>query len=293
MKKKTKRILLYFSILFFLVISSFVVIFALGYKYDFIKDQFIKTGSFEVRSNVDAEIYINEELAGNTSFLGKVFSRGRLLPGTYGVRVQDNRYQPWEKLITVEAGFFTSFPKVVLLPTEFSEEFIASSSLKTITSVEFNAERKQVTVSNTWQVEFISLDNGQRELTTKKAILEEDIEKEEEINKSPDNIKAATFKGGEIWIEWLSDSDYQPFKLTGDKVLVTRFSQKINDAQWYKDSAHLILDVGGTLKFIEIDDRDGINIFDITSVSGPFYYDKNSDSIYKFESNKLVKILLK
>ncbi|MEX2052699.1 MAG: hypothetical protein WD898_00525 [Candidatus Paceibacterota bacterium] len=290
MKKSTKSILFYFSTLLFLVASYLIVIFALGYKYDFIKDRFIKTGSFEVRANIDAEIYINEELAGDTSFLGRAFSKGRLLPRTYSIRVQNDEYQPWEKLITVDAGFFTSFPKVVLLPKEFTEEFVASSSFKTVKTVEFDTSKRQAIVGDGKQIESISLENGQKTLITRKT---DEGNQEEKINKSPDNIKVATFKGGEVWVEWLNNADSQPYKVAGDKVLVTRFSQKINDIQWYKDSAHLIIDVGGTLKLIEIDDRDGINIFDIVTVSGPFLYDKSTDSIFKFNGEELAKISLK
>ncbi|MBI2669639.1 MAG: hypothetical protein HYX20_00610 [Candidatus Yanofskybacteria bacterium] len=80
--------------------------------------------------------------------------------------------------------------------------------------------------------------------------------------------------------------------MAGDIGLVTRFSQKIEDVQWYKDSEHLIVNVGGILKFIEIDDRGGINIFDIAAITGPFYYDRDQDAIFKFEGNKLVRISL-
>jgi hypothetical protein len=50
--------------------------------------------------------------------------------------------------------------------------------------------------------------------------------------------------------------------------------------------------VGGILKFIEIDTRDGLNIFDVSPVSGPFYYDKDTDAIFKFEGKNLIKIRL-
>ncbi|MDO8676499.1 MAG: hypothetical protein Q7K16_02515, partial [Candidatus Azambacteria bacterium] len=102
----------------------------------------------------------------------------------------------------------------------------------------------------------------------------------------------AWFNEREIWIKWIKDSNYQPLKMAGDTELITRFSQKIEDAQWFKDSEHLIVSVGGILKFLEIDDRGGINIFDIAAIAGPFYYDRDQDMVFKFEGNKLIRVNL-
>ena len=60
--------------------------------------------------------------------------------------------------------------------------------------------------------------------------------------------------------------------------------------QWYKDSSHLIVSSGSILKFVEIDKRGGVNINDISAISGPFYYDHGIDAIFKFEGNRVVRI---
>lgn len=296
MKRKTRRVLFYLSILLFLILGLPVVLFALGYKYDFVQNKFFKTGSFVVGANVRADVYINDELAGTTSFLTRTFSKSRLLPRTYSVRLQNGQYQSWQKLISVEAGFFSSFPRIVLIPQELNEETIASSSLSGITSVKFDSQKKTAVVSNERQMETIYLENGRRELSKSPPKITPSLlpaKGTANLVKSPDGEKNAWSNDHEIWVSWLKDTNYQSYRKTGEAELITRLSQKISDVQWYKDSDHLVADVGGILKFIEIDTRDGLNIFDISTVSGPFYYDKDMDAVFKFAGNKLVKTSLK
>mgnify|MGYP001588795221 FL=1 len=326
MRRQTRRAFFFISFLVFIVLSWLTVLYALGYKYDFVQNQFFKTGSFEISASANAQIYINDELAGTTSFLGNSFSKSRLLPRTFTVRVQNEKYQPWQKLVGIEAGVFTDFPRVVLIPQVPAEDIIASGSLKGVTSMEFDAKQGTVAISNGLQVETISLDNGQRVSlkpfikTTPKPTppLTANLlgatppAANGEINliQSPDGNKGVWLNNREVWVKWLKDTNYQPVKKAGDMELVARFPQKIADVQWYKDSDHLIASAGGLLEFMEIDNRGGINISAISTidpvksseagaagrqfdwVDSPFYYDKGANAIFKFAGNKLVKISL-
>lgn len=292
MRKKTRRILFFISVTLFILIGWGTVLFALGYKYDFVQNNFFKTGSFELKSNVPAEIYINDELAGDTSFLTNSYSKSRLLPRTYRVRVEKDGFQTWQKLVKIEAGFLASFPRAILVPEDLDKSTVASTSIRNITVKNFDAEEGLAMIGNKQKLESINLKTGEKK-ELKQPVLKPMplVEKTGPVQfVSPDEEKAAWFSGYEVWVQWLKDANYQPYKLAGDKEFITRFSQKIEDIQWYKDSGHLIASVGGILKLIEIDDRDGINIFDITDIEGPFYYDRDLDAIFKFEGNKLVRV---
>ena len=326
MKRQTRRGFFFISLLVFIILSWLTVFYALGYKYDFVQNRFFKTGSFEISASTEAQIYINDELAGATSFLGKSFSKSRLLPRTYTVRVQNDKYQPWQKLVDIEAGVFTDFPRIVLVPQDPAEDTIASGSLKGVTSIQFDAKQGTVAVSNGLQVETISLDNGQRVSlqpfirSTQKPtpslaanLLGATLpagNSETNLLQSPDGNKGVWFNNREVWVKWLKDTNYQPARIAGDTELVARFPQKIADIQWYKDSDHLIASVGGLLEFVEIDNRGGVNISAISTidpvksseagaagrqfdwVDSPFYYDKGANVIFKFVGNKLTRINL-
>ena len=128
MSKSTRWILFYFAVIVFLALSYGVVVHALGYKYDIVQRTFVQTGSFRVVVNAGASVYINDALAGSTSFLGKDFSKGRLLPRVYSVKLERDGYYPYQKNISVVAGLFTDMPKVVLLPMDLRQEKIATES---------------------------------------------------------------------------------------------------------------------------------------------------------------------
>ena len=247
MSRKTREILFYSSVTIFILLSAVILFLALGYRYDFVLNKFIKTGSFRLTVNTDANIYINDELSGNTSFLSNSFTKKFLLPRTYVVRIEKSGYFVWQKHIEVGAGIFSDFPSVIIFPKKLNEE---------------NAENKfEFPVNKTTE--------------------------------SPDGAKNLIFNKHEIWVEWLKDTNYQPFRKSGEKELIARFSPQVYDVQWYKDSNHLFANVGGILKFIEIDSRDNVNIFDSFSAGDSFYYDKDSDTVYKIQNKKLYKILLK
>lgn len=292
MKKKTRRILFYTSVLLFILIGYGMVLFALGYKYDFVQKRFLKTGSFELRSNISAEVYINDELSGSTSFLTNSFSKGRLLPRTYRVRAEKYGYQSWQKLIKIEAGFLTSFPRVVLIPETFQDELMASSSIANISARKFDVPSNLAIIGNKQRLQGIDLKTGgvkQIKQPSDKSTPLASLTGTHYVS-SPDEEKTAWFNERELWIKWEKDARYQPFQKAGDVEFVIRFNQKIDDVQWYKDSSHLLISVGGILKFVEIDNRGEINISDITTIIGSFYYDRDLKTIFKFEGDKLLKI---
>lgn len=289
MRKRTRKLLFYLSVLVFLILSFLTVLFALGYKYDFVQNRFFKTGSLELKTNVEAEVYINDELAGGTSFLGDYFSKGRLLPRTYNVRVQNEKYQPWHKLVKIEAGFLSGFPRIVLLQHDFEEVIVASSSISSLSIKRFESSEGLAILGNKKKLEQISLKNGEIKPYTQKGA--EPLAENPEII-SPDGNKSVRTNNRELWVKWIKGSGYQPLKKAGDEELITRFSQTIEDVQWYKDSEHLIANVGGVLKFIEIDTRGSLNMFDIATLSHSFYYNPSQDAVFKFEGNKLVRINL-
>ncbi|MBI2063026.1 MAG: hypothetical protein HYT61_02165 [Candidatus Yanofskybacteria bacterium] len=288
MSKKTKKLVFYIAVLVFIILSFLVMLFAFGYRYDFVQHRFFKTGSLELKTNVRAEVYINDKLIGNTSFLSNSFSKGQFLPRTYNLRLESDKFQPWKKLVKIEAGFLVSFPKIVLLPQNFESEIIASSSINNITIKRFDAENNIAIIGNKQKLDSIDLKSGKKNSIN---ILPR-VNLPGALIVSPDGNKNAWIGEREIWVRWVNDSSYQPLKLAGNTELITRFSQTVEDLQWFKDSEHLVANVGGILKFIEIDDRGEVNINDISTISGPFYYDRNQDAIFKFEGNRLIRIIL-
>lgn len=272
-----------------------VTLFALGYRFDFVNNKFVKTGSFSLKANISINVYINDSFVGKSSFLTNNFSKKRLAPKIYRVRAEHEGYRPWHKEVKVDAGILTDFPALVLISKEFKESEVARLDLARNSRVLFSPETDSLIIfsgsGSKITGQEVSLIDGTKKLLRKISQDKLDSENQKNIQKiSPDNQKSILFTDHEVFIRWLEDSSHQPFKKAGDEELITRFSEKIQDIQWYKNSEHLIALVGSSLKFIEIDTRSGVNIFDLAVSNGPFYYSRKSDLIYLLSGNKLISL---
>lgn len=232
--------------MFFVAIAVFsglsyvMVVFALGYQYDFTARTFVRMGSFRIVANTGATVYLNGKQTGTTSFLGNSYSKGYLLPRKYPVRVEKTGYHTWQKNVPVVAGLFTDFPKVVLIPDKLSEEIVASPSAVLLASLA-SASRGVI---------------------------------------RPAKHKVLEFDNHNVWVTWLDDTDYQPFHKAGERELILQVPEKITEVAWYKDHDHVFIAAGNLLSFAEIDTRGGVNLFHLLPLSGPFWYDENENRMF-------------
>ena len=290
MTKKTKRILFYSAAAIFALLSYVVILYAQGYKYSFSETKFFRTGSIYVKTNEDAKVYLDNKFLNSTSFFGNSYTISGLLPKQYTVRVQKDNYSSWEKKISVEEGLVNDYSRILLLPKSGDEAVALKKEItdllyptpkptpdsksspqatpsakptpkpspsKTPTPLPVTAEPFYIKNG----VLFKNMDNGETErlayLVTGFAL-------------SPDGKKIAWWNANELWIMWLSDTDYQPYHKAGDKDLITRFSVKIKNAAWFRDSDHIVVDSSPSTssgqagyKVVEIDKRGGLNIVEI------------------------------
>lgn len=85
---------------------------------------------------------------------------------------------------------------------------------------------------------------------------------------SPDSKKMLYFNDYEIWVLFLEHQYEQPKKESGEKLFITRFSEKIDEVFWYTNH-YLIFNTGNKIKVAEIDDRDRINIVELVEFKEP------------------------
>ena len=103
---------------------------------------------------------------------------------------------------------------------------------------------------------------------------------------SPDFNKILYLGNFEIWIFFLKDNLNQPQKKAGEKVFLTRFSEKIKDCFWL-NSGYLIFNTDSKLKIAEIDDRDRINIYDLKDFENPkIFFNGNNKKVYILSNGK-------
>jgi len=249
MTRKTRRLLFYVAFVIFLFLSFVAVIYARGYKYSFDEQRFVRTGAISMKLNTDANVYINDKLTGTTSFLGNSFSKGGLLPGQYSIRISKDNYTAWQKKVSVQEGFVTDFPKIMIL-SETEEE-----REKIINEIEIIFEgKKPSSPSDPFYIKNKKLysNNGPEPEVIAQEVLG--------FSLSPNENKLAWWNtNNEIRVMWLKNADYQPYRGEEDIELITRFSTKIKKIDWFRGEDHIVVDSLG-YKIIEIDTRGGINI---------------------------------
>jgi len=115
MKIASRRAIFIIFLILFIATSTVATLFAAGYRYNFAKRRFEKTGLIRVDSVPrDATIFLNGK---------RVFNRtparlARLLPGEYTVRLERHDYLPWEKRLVVRSGEVTFTEEVKLFRSD-------------------------------------------------------------------------------------------------------------------------------------------------------------------------------
>ncbi len=84
---------------------------------------------------------------------------------------------------------------------------------------------------------------------------------------SNDGKKLLFWTGNELSVYFLRDWNVQPARSENEIQNITRYSEPIRNAQWFKDYEHVIFTTGNKIKIIELDPRDRRNCQDITSLS--------------------------
>jgi hypothetical protein len=281
MTRTTRRILFYCAIALFVGVSYIVLVYAQGYQYDFSAGHFIRSGAIYIKVNTSADILINGKDKTSTSLLGNSASVGGLLPATYTVSVQKAGWSSWQKKATVTAGFVEDFNHVMLLPQTGQDRedvrkeihnllypVVASPSPTPVPSATSTPKK----TPKPTPTPFPTLDSDNPYYIDKGSLFIRDTTASASTNvalKIADNVsivavandgqKLAWFAGSQLWVYWLTDTNYQPVHHADDVALVAHFNYPIKALHWFRDNDHLALDASG-LKVIEIDARPGLNI---------------------------------
>ncbi len=278
MTKTTKRWLFYSAVAIFALLSYVIILYAQGYKYSFSEAKFFRTGSIFVKANEDANVYLDERFLNSTSFFGNSYTISGLLPGQYVVRLQRDNFSSWKKKIIVEEGLVNDYSRIMLL----SESGEAKENLKTeIRDLLYPVVKKTPSPKPTLLVKLkpsptpskspVPTSISSDPFYLKNGVLFKNMENGETerlaylvigFSVSPDGKKISWWNSNELWVMWLSDTDYQPFHKIEDKELITRFSVKIKNVAWFRDSDHIVVDSSG-YKVVDIDKRGGLNIIEI------------------------------
>ncbi len=108
-----------------------------------------------------------------------------------------------------------------------------------------------------------------------------------DVKLSPDNKKIVFLNNFELWVFFFEEENGQPKRQAQEKVFLTRFSEKIGDCFWFGDH-YLVFSVGDKIKIAEIDDRSGINMYNLAEFKNlEMFFNSNNKRIYILSDQSL------
>lgn len=266
--------LFWVAVVVFAAASVVAVLYAQGYQYDFSAGEFVRTGAIAVTANADAQLAVGDSIVGPLSFLGRRAGRDNLLPGSYPVRLVRDGWSAWHKEAVVQEGRLTDFPNVMLLPLDDeSQPALVAEFTAALQGARTRADATPPPPSPTpkparptptpppqvrlgdWllvsgNLSFMDTASG--------SLLAGGV-----LGFSPtDNgDRVLWWTRNELWVFWGRDTDYQPYRTTGDREMLSRWTTPIVGAAWFRDRDHIVVDLGASgYRVVETDTRGGINI---------------------------------
>lgn len=145
MTKKIRNIIFIILAVLFLIIAPAIVIYSLGWRFDWETKKIIQPGMFYFKVwPKNSQIYINGEAKKKTDiFFGSVLIEN-LLPGNYQTKIEKEGYYSWEKNLPIAKREVTEAKNVTLIPKDpklslisgNTEEFFFSPNRKFIITKE-------------------------------------------------------------------------------------------------------------------------------------------------------------
>ena len=324
MNTRKRRIILCLVILFFILITPVIILYSLGYSFDWQEKEIVLTGGLYIKSvPKKATVYINNKPKKETPVFIK-----RLVPKYYQIKVSKEDFHEWNKKLKIESKLVTEIKDIVLIPitpeikvinkeipNNFSlKEYIASEIpatndifyiqkqsyilYKTNKTNSFQEQinltplpedqEYEIIVSNDQQIAVLSNDNQLYVLNKETRDFELIKENVQQAQFSYDNKKLLYYTPNEIWIYHLNNNEE-----TREQELITRLSQEIQQAIWYKTNKHIIFLVNQKIKIIELDSRDKRNIVDIIEIDAQeIAYSEKNQILYLIKNKELIGISL-
>ncbi|MFA6304667.1 MAG: PEGA domain-containing protein [Patescibacteria group bacterium] len=150
MNLNSRRYLVIILTLIFVIIAPTLILYGLGYKYDWAKKRLEKTGVFFIKSfPKGADIYL-EGIKLKKKTPNQIT---RLLPKTYEVKIAQEGFRPWLKNLAIEpqittfiedVSLFYQQPEIKTLAKGSFTDFLTSQNLENIALIEKGKDNKYI-----------------------------------------------------------------------------------------------------------------------------------------------------
>lgn len=121
MKKRKQIFLLFFFIFLFIILAPFIILYSMGFVFDFSQKKFIQTGAFYIKVYPKkCKVYLNGKFIKRTDpFLGTAVIKN-LKPGSYLLEVKKEGFNSWKKKLEIKENIITKAENIFLFPEKIN-----------------------------------------------------------------------------------------------------------------------------------------------------------------------------
>lgn len=270
--QKVRSLLFYLSLILFFTGLPFILLFALGYKFDPHTFKLVKTGLVYLKTQPDgAAIYLNNKLIPAKT----PSSIQELLPGPYKITLELARHYPWKGEVSVEAGKVSRLDKIILFPVtpdleQLNQERFSLFRLDAENGLIYYLNQKNGVVYRS------SLEGGNFEDI---ASLPENFPEIKYWEVSPDKTKLFIFNPRQIAVVFFEGADN--YEYPDSAVFLDYPRERMIQAFWHSDSYHLVVITNRHIGVIE--SRQAalpVGLIELNNENTASYYDNKRDILY-------------
>jgi len=242
MSSKFRFLIITLFVLIFLVMSPFIILYGCGYRFDFNRRRFTKTGNLFVTSfpsnalvliNGQSKkgpwyepLFIYKKLPWVINLNGRTPANiNGILPGKYEVIIQKPGYQNWKKQVEIFPEKTTNLNKIKLFLIESIIE--TKTGLKEIANLWLSPQKSKIIFQKTNGTEVYSYSLINNQIET--------------VGNSENEIKKIEWADDENWLILITDKTKRIINLSNQKIIWTENSlTKFRRLKWPKNKSNFI-----------------------------------------------------
>jgi hypothetical protein len=271
-EQRIRFVLFYLSVTIFLAGLPFILSFSLGYKFDRRTFKFTKTGLLIIKTQpAGADIFLDKKLLGEKT----PYTVNELLPGTYELKLELERYYPWTAQVQIEANKLTRFEKIIFFPLR---PHIKQLNKDRLSSYWVDEKTKLIYYVNPADNN-IYQSNLEGEYYKRVGSFIDIQPPPLKWLLSPDAAKLLYYNNHQIVISYL-----KPYKepLSHEPIFIQEYAgNRITDAFWHSDSYHIIVAGDKSIEVWEARPNATPVILSTLNKKGSVaFYDTDTDTLY-------------
>ncbi len=237
MEQKIRAALFYTSVVLFFILLPLVLLYSFGYKFDFSKFHFAKTGLIYIKTAPDgARVYLNNRYLARRS---TPLSIEGLMPGRYKVALEFKGYYPWQQEVLVQSGQTAYLEDIILFPKKPYLEKVNILDIGNFYVFSIDPDYAYCISEDRTALYKASLNTKDQEVTLlcEHQYLPLGIK---ELSLSPDKKKVLFFNNNRLDVIYLPTEKLNYERLRANNFFVLA-DAKIWHAFWYSDSDRIIV----------------------------------------------------